>query len=253
MVEEVQQAQVLVTLGEDKKALKKLWVVEAGARNNLGEARALKELASEIAARTSKGLQQEALQLVQLAEAYVGGLEAGSAPPSPVSSSGAPRVGFAGKAVEATYSDCSAARLYSAGVRTVTELGCLIINSDSVATTLSFRTGMSMKSWQGQEMTATVSSDPPNAAKIVIGGKRVTRGAQLQVYDWGEGKAIARKFLDRLTPVVAATPEPTSAARTSAARESVSIAEELKRIALLHEQGVLTDEEFAAAKAKLLT
>jgi hypothetical protein len=105
--------------------------------------------------------------------------------------------------------------LYLATVRAVTESGYSIINSDSDTGTLSFRTGMSMKSWQGQEMTATVLTASRDAAKIVIGGKRVTRGYQLQVYDWGEAAKIAIKLLDRLTPSVAATPEPTPSTRES--------------------------------------
>src|SRR5579871_6395778 len=50
-------------------------------------------------------------------------------------------------AVYGIYVECSISRLYTAAIRTATELGYSITNSDDSTTTLSFRTGMSMKSW----------------------------------------------------------------------------------------------------------
>ena len=167
---------------------------------------------------------------------------------------GQPVISITGKALEAVYADCSAARLYSAAVRAVTELGFSIISSDSGAATLSFRTGMSIKSWQGQEMTATVIPESSSGAQVVVGGRRVTRGYQLQVFDWGEARSIAIKFIDRLTPVVAATPEAKvrAAPEPVAAAQQGSTAAELEHLARLRKLGVLTDDEFTAAKKKLL-
>jgi hypothetical protein len=151
---------------------------------------------------------------------------------------------MAAKTVERRYR-CSPGRLYAAALRTVTEMGYSIINSDATSGTLSFRTGMSMRSWQGQEMTATIFDDE-GIAKIVVGGRRATHGSQLQVGDLGEARTIALKLLGRLDVAVQSMPEPAAAAA------SQSMTDELERLTRLHEQGALTSEEFDAAKRKLL-
>ena len=46
--------------------------------------------------------------------------------------------------------------------------------------------------------------------------------------------------------------EPAPAAPAAAAAPAVDPIEQLKQLGALHEQGILTDEEFAAQKAKLL-
>jgi Short C-terminal domain len=157
-----------------------------------------------------------------------------------------------GKAIEAIYAGCSSAGLFAAVVRTVSELGYSITSSDSASLIVSFRTGLSWKSWQGQEMTATVSSADARTPAVVLGGKRVTRGYQLQLYDWGEAKSIAHRVIDRLTSI-AATPRSQPAAEPRSSSVVVLHADELERLARLHEQGALTDDEFATAKKKLLS
>ena len=149
--------------------------------------------------------------------------------------------------VEVIYDDCSVARLYTAAVRAASEMGYSITNSDTDAATVSWRTGMSWKSWQGQDMTATVFPEPPNGAKLIVGGRRATAGRQVQVYDWGEARSVARKFLAKLQDVIGTTPEPAPEARPSG-----STADEIERLVELWRQGVLNDDEFDAAKRKLL-
>jgi Short C-terminal domain len=91
-------------------------------------------------------------------------------------------------------------------------------------------------------------------SKVVVGGKREQKGSPFggggQVFDWGEKGKITRKLLAQLDRVVPETPEPTVSSTASA---TASAAEELQRLADLRAQGVLTEDEFAAAKAKLLT
>ena len=58
---------------------------------------------------------------------------------------------------------------------------------------------------------------------------------------------ISRKFLERLDGVLPQTPEPEAPTQTSD-----SFAAEIERISALHAQGALTDDEFAAAKKRLL-
>lgn len=50
----------------------------------------------------------------------------------------------------------------------------------------------------------------------------------------------------------AASQEPAASAPPPEAQASVDPQEQLKKLGELHEQGVLTDEEFAAAKARLV-
>jgi hypothetical protein len=76
--------------------------------------------------------------------------------------------------------------------------------------------------------------------------------------------SVGRSRLTRFTPGVAALGDramKTQAGQEAAQREYIqdvagssgSSADELDKLASLHQQGVLTDEEFQAQKAKLLT
>ncbi len=157
------------------------------------------------------------------------------------------------KAVEKAYS-ASKDRLFAALLRSVSELGYSINNSDAASGTISFGTGMSMRSWAGQNMTASVFALGDSESKVVVGGKREQKGSPFggggQVFDWGEKGKITQKLLEHLDRVVPETPEP---AVSSTASATASTADELQRLADLRARGVLTEEEFAAAKAKLLT
>jgi hypothetical protein len=152
------------------------------------------------------------------------------------------------KTVEQTY-NASADRTYAAVLRTASEMDYSIGNSDAVSKTVSFNTGMSMKSWAGQDMSVTVFDDGASHSRVVIGGKRAQRGnfgGGGQLFDWGEKKKLAASFLERLDTVVAETPEPAASSPASSA------ADEIAKLADLHAKGALTDEEFQGAKASLL-
>jgi hypothetical protein len=152
------------------------------------------------------------------------------------------------KAVEHEF-DASAGHVYQALLTAVTEAGYSVGNTDRDSRSISFQTGMSMKSWSGQAMTATVLPLGDSRAKVSAGGiRKRTFGRPAQVYDWGEKGKIAEKLfsrIDELLPNVAETTPPATAQRTSTS-------EEITRLAELHRTGALTDEEFSAAKAKLL-
>jgi hypothetical protein len=95
----------------------------------------------------------------------------------------------------------SADRLYAAALKTVPQLGYSMYFANSTARTLSFKTGVTLRSF-GQDFTITVSEDGPNASTIVIGG-----GAPGAFYDWGEAKNIVRQFFNTLATVVQQTAE----------------------------------------------
>jgi hypothetical protein len=154
------------------------------------------------------------------------------------------------KAEERVY-DTPAERLWQAARRAVSELGYSVTHTDSESRTISFNTGMSWKSWAGQDMTASVFDESPGRARIVLGGRRAQRGNIFggggQVYDWGERGKITRTYFDRLDRVLPEIPvDPTPQ------RQGPTTSDELERLAELHTSGVLDDDEFKAAKAKLL-
>jgi hypothetical protein len=68
-----------------------------------------------------------------------------------------------------------------------------------------------------------------------------------------EDKAIIQKESGSApaSPAQPAEPTPSAGAETSAS-EAPSYLEELQQLARLHEQGILSDEEFAAKKAQIL-
>jgi hypothetical protein len=156
------------------------------------------------------------------------------------------------QAQEKKYS-ASRDRLFAAAVRTVSELGYAVTSTDSSAGTISFNTGMSMRSWAGQNITATAITLEDGESKLIVGGKREQKGSIFggggQVYDWGEKEKITAKLFAHLDGVVSQTPEPVA---SQPQQEQSSMAQDLQHLADLRSQGVLSDGEFAAAKAKLL-
>jgi hypothetical protein len=151
------------------------------------------------------------------------------------------------KAVEKTY-EASTARLYAALLRAVSALGYSIGHSDATDRTVSFNTGLSVWS-SGQKMTATIVALDADDSKIVIGGR--SRNS-LAVFDWGERGRITGKLLGAIDRALPETPEPDQPSAPTGQAPSGSTAYELKRLGELRAQGVLTDEEFTTAKAKLL-
>lgn len=147
--------------------------------------------------------------------------------------------------------EASPDRTYAALVAAVTDLGYSVKHTDSVARTVSFDTPMSWSSYAGQAMTATVTSVGDGRSNITAGGVRRRRqfGAPMQAYDWGEKGKLARRLFVRVAELLPDTPERGDGHR--AATPSLS-AGDLAKLVELHAAGGLSDDEFAAAKAKLL-
>ncbi|GEM_PF-2830834 len=68
---------------------------------------------------------------------------------------------------------------------------------------------------------------------------------------WGEKAALSKKFLAEVESIRPTVPEVVPS--NSESIESKSIAEALKNLKDLHDQGVISEEEFAKAKNKLLS
>jgi hypothetical protein len=140
----------------------------------------------------------------------------------------------------------SSPKLFALTVRAVSELGYSITHSDAASRTVSFETGTSWRTRQGQEMSAAVIANG-EIGELVVSGAR--KGNQL--VQWGEKEAIAHKVFNKVLELAPHTAdEPPSTTTSPVAPTSVS--SELERLAQLHRDQVLTAEEFSAAKAKLL-
>lgn len=98
---------------------------------------------------------------------------------------------MAGEPIERIY-PASGAQVWEALQRTIADLGYKDVREDAVAGTIEFRTGMSLWSWQGQQMTATVREAGPASAQLSLTGGVALK---VQVTSWGEKKRIANKVL----------------------------------------------------------
>lgn len=151
------------------------------------------------------------------------------------------------KPTEKTY-DATPRRLYDAALKAAASLGYSVSYTDNDSLILSFKTGMSMRSWSGQAMSASIFAEG-NGAKLLLTGGLAKKGTVVtggQLVSWGEKGAITRRFLETVDRVLPETPEAASSVRGGAA-------DELERLADLHSKGALSDDEFAAAKARALS
>ena len=166
-----------------------------------------------------------------------------------------------GKEGETLHYGATADRTYWALTRAVAELGYTVLHSDKDSRTISFNTGRSMSSWAGQDLGATVF-EASEGSDLVIGGSLATKGMPggggSQVFAWGEKGRIIEKVFAKVVEVLNNNP-PESTAVTEAppkageeSSSSSSVADEIAKLAELNKQGALSDDEFAAAKARVL-
>jgi hypothetical protein len=142
----------------------------------------------------------------------------------------------------------SADKLFAATVKAISDLGYSITHSDAGSKTVSFETGMSWRTWKGQEMSAAVSANGDVAELVVSAGRKSG-----QLVEWGEKESIAQRIYEKVLEVTPNMSDaPYATAERAAEASPVSTAAELEKLAKLHESGALTSEEFSAAKAKLL-
>jgi hypothetical protein len=148
--------------------------------------------------------------------------------------------------------DASPARVFNACRMAMAQLSFTLISADETGRMISFNTGRSMKSFAGQDLQATVL-DSGNGSRVIVGGAIARRGgmSSSQQISWGEKAALSKKFLAEVESVLPSVPEVVRS--DSMPSESSSIAEELKSLRDLREQGVISEEEFSKAKEKLLS
>jgi hypothetical protein len=80
-----------------------------------------------------------------------------------------------------------------------------------------------------------------------VAGRSVARRQGAQQQQEGEQDERLDNLEQQQAPAAPAAPDPVASAAAAP-----SMTDQLSQLATLHEQGVLTDDEFAAAKAKVL-
>lgn len=135
--------------------------------------------------------------------------------------------------------EASEIRLYNAVLRSIAQLGYSIKHSDPNAKVVSFNTGMSMRSWAGQDMTVSVvpatgggflnPAPLPGQSALLVGGTRAQHGNPFgggggQITDWGEKGKITRTLVAEIQRVLPTMPEPAIAPPASAATQSSNAA-----------------------------
>jgi hypothetical protein len=95
--------------------------------------------------------------------------------------------------------------VFTAAVEAAACLGYTTLEARPEAGILSFNTGFSMKSFAGQDMTATMLDEGSGKTLVSLDGELARRGALSsgQWFDmWGEKKSVALKFLAQLRECV---------------------------------------------------
>jgi hypothetical protein len=98
----------------------------------------------------------------------------------------------AGRAIERTY-NAPRDRVWNVLRAEIADLGYKDVKADRAAGTIEYRTGLSMSTWRGQQMTAVVRDEGGSSIISLTG-----RSALPQLFDWGEKTRLARKVLDRV-------------------------------------------------------
>ena len=89
-------------------------------------------------------------------------------------------------------------QVFVAAQRTVRDLGYKVDTMDRANGLLNFKTGMSWKSFAGQEMSVMMIDNGDGSVDVSITGRRNQNGVVLQVYDWGEAKGIASNVFKQM-------------------------------------------------------
>lgn len=117
-----------------------------------------------------------------------------------------------------------------------------IQSADDAARSLCMTTGVNAFSW-GETITATVSPGSGGSIVELISEPKL----KANVVDMGRGKRALTAVVNALTAVLTGETqsEPPAAAPASAA-------DEIRKLAALRDEGILTEEEFTAKKKQLL-
>ncbi len=86
-------------------------------------------------------------------------------------------------------------------VQIIQKLGYKTNQLDKTNGLITFKTGMSIWTFQGQEMSIVILDSGNGVTNVSITGKMHKSGINPQIFDWGEGEKIGNKIfaeLDRI-------------------------------------------------------
>jgi len=246
---ELQRAQEQLAAGDLKKAASTLWDVERLARTDLDEARGLLEVASELRDKASGRVRGDCDLLIDDAQRYID--RALQSPPrlqlgmarylGSCQAFGAPRSGNLSLADDAVFFD--ATKLEMALIASV-EVGGGQVAKSRVAATLVFGVaGLGSKATEDRaEMAIHLASGEAAFFQIEATSPFELRAKVLPLLRGAGIPLVDTRATEAGAPAGAAD-----------AGSTLGLADELAKLARLHESGFLTDAELAAAKAKLLS
>jgi hypothetical protein len=114
---------------------------------------------------------------------------------------------MAGEPIEQTFA-ASRQQVWEALRGAIADLNYTDVVESPDAGTIEFRTGISMSSWRGQQMTATVREAGPGSTQVSLTGGVALK---VQLTSWGEKKRIAKKVLSKVAQRVESPAAPATA------------------------------------------
>lgn len=147
--------------------------------------------------------------------------------------------------------------VWEAVLRAVPHLGYTVTHTDRDVRTLSFKTGPSLWTWAGQDMTVMLFRGASDAiTRMTITGT-MGRGMHVQLFSYGERDRIARRFLMAVETVLDTLPPAQIVAASSlgpgdGARDSRSTSDRLAALLALLQSGTLTQAEYEAQRSAII-
>lgn len=142
----------------------------------------------------------------------------------------------------------SASDCFSAAMAAAKKLdGIKIDKIDDIGRVLYLKAGVSLFSW-GEIVTVSIFERSALLSEIVVSSSPKVGTAAIRTMDMGKNK----KNIIRIQQAITKELQSYNKLDPMASKGPDSIADEIKKLASLKEQGILTDEEFAAKKAQLL-
>ena len=139
---------------------------------------------------------------------------------------------------------------YAALKTAVEKLRYTVTSVDDAAHTLNLSSRVSGFSW-GENITAIVTPAEGGGSALNLFSEPKLK---TNVVDMGRGKRILEQIAHAVDAELngGAAPQQSAAPQQPAATGADSVADELRKFAALRDEGILTDEEFAAKKKQIL-
>ena len=136
---------------------------------------------------------------------------------------------------------------FSALKRAVEKLGYGVAGCDEENRRMELTTRVSAFSW-GEKITASVAPDENGGSRVDLFSEPKVA---TNVADMGRGKRLLEALAKELEQELGGG-EQADAVQPNAARSALSVADEIRELAKLRDEGILTEEEFTSKKRMLL-